>query len=146
MPYTSGKFTFDTRFLTIAVSKDELIGLLSGKQTAILKNTCTLYFPGLKCYLYETQKDGGRGKFVAIGEIKNTTHLLGLYNLDEQKKQAIYDCGLTIEEAEKIVTFRHGGIVFYINNISEVEDPDALTQDLSFYSLRPPITVQLIEK
>ena len=45
------KYSFDNMSLAVAVSKSELEGLMTGRQTAVLKNTRTPFKGGLKCYL-----------------------------------------------------------------------------------------------
>ena len=134
------KYSFDNLNLAVAVSKSELDGLMTGRQTAVLKNTRTSFKGGLKCYLYETKSGGGRGSFVAIGELERATFYSsadGMYN----------DCGMTQEEAEKKITYRHGGIIFYIKNVVMVEDPETLSQDIRLqFLIDPPKTVTLMKK
>lgn len=119
-------YSFDKLSLAIAVSPDELKGLISGKQTAVLKNTRTPYKGGLKCYLYETKAGGGRGMFVAIGELEIAT----FYSRSEEMYR---DCGLTAEEADekRNTKLRYGvGMVFYIKNVVEVPDPEVLSHNI----------------
>ena len=134
------RYSFDKLSLAIAVSKSELMGLITGQQKAVLKNTRTAFKGGLKCYLYETKSDGGRGAFVAIGELEQAT----FYNGNDGM---FLDCGLTAEEAECKITFRHGGIVFYIKDVVEVDDPVTLSDEIRLiFSIDPPKTVTQMKK
>lgn len=133
-------YSFDELSLAIAISKEELNGLLTGRQSAVLKNTRTAFYTKMKCYLYETKSGGGRGGFVAIGELERASFYRASKGMHK-------DCGLTQEEAEKKITYRHGGIVFYIKNVVEVEDPETLWHDIrKQFLIDPPKTVTLMKK
>ena len=50
-------------------------------------------------------------------------------------------------EAEKKITYRHGGIIFYIKNVVIVEDPETLSHDIRLqFLIDPPKTVTLMKK
>ena len=137
------RYVFDYLSLAIAITKEELENLKTGKQKAVLKNTRTPFKGGLKCYFYETKAGGGRGKFVAIGQLQQTRFY---------KDDGImcYDCGLTAEEASnKLGNPSHigNGIVFYISGIEEVPDPDTLSHDIRLeFLIDPPKTVTRMKK
>ena len=134
------KYSFDNLSLAIAVSPEELNGLITGRQRAILKNTRTPFKSGIKCYLYETKSNGGRGSFVAIGELEKST----FYKSDEEM---YLDCALTREEAEEAITIRHGGIVFYIKDVVEVPDPDILSHEIRLqFLIDSPKTITQMKK
>lgn len=131
------KFTFDKVSLAIAVTKDELSRLLSDRQIALLKNTRTPFKGGVKCYFYETKSGGGRGQYVAIGELEKAT----FYQKGGDMRR---DCGLTEDAEEKAAScFRTGnGIAFYFSNIVEVDDPDALSKAIRLqFLIDPPKTI-----
>lgn len=136
-------YSFDAFSLAIAISKQELQNLITGKQRAILKNTRTPFGGAAKCYLYETKSNGGRAQFVAIGTLECAT----FYKDDGEMCK---DCGLTADEAsEKLASKRRSGngIVFYIKDVAEVDDPEALSKDIrTQFLIDPPKTVTALKK
>ena len=139
------KYSFDKMSLAIAVSKDELEGLLSGSQIAVLKNTRTPYKGGIKCYLYETKSGGGRGAFVAIANLEKAKFY-------KDNGVMCKDCNLTAEEANKKVSANYNyvfgsGVVFYLNDVVEVDDPDVLSREIYLqFLIDPPKKVTQMKK